>query len=274
MKKFGILVLIVFSIGILFAGTYDGGSGTSDAPYLISTLFHLQELADTPADWNLYFQQTADIDASLTSTSNPTTSSVTYNASTTYSSGTIVKYNSTNYISLIDNNLGKQPDTNPSYWALCNYKGWKPIGYDPTNTGGANRFKGNYDGNEKTISNLYINRPDEGNVGLFGHVGESNDGNGVEIKDLYLTGVNVPGGRGTGSLIGRVTGDQNTLIFQCSSNGGNVVGSAAVGGLIGSHNSFETNPSNRNYNPTLRESWATTTVAWSRKDASALKFGG
>ncbi len=62
-------VLVVFLLigAHLMAGTYSGGSGTSSDPYLISNLNDLQELQNTTSDWDKYFTQTADIDASATS---------------------------------------------------------------------------------------------------------------------------------------------------------------------------------------------------------------
>ncbi len=58
-------------------------------------------------------------------------------------------------------------------------KGFDPIGedyYDP--------FTGIFDGKGHKIRNLYINRPDEDNVGLFGVVGS-----GGEVKNLGLENV-------------------------------------------------------------------------------------
>ena len=49
---------------------YSGGLGTSANPYQISTLIDLSTLVQRSIDWNKYFIQTADIDASTTSTWN------------------------------------------------------------------------------------------------------------------------------------------------------------------------------------------------------------
>ncbi len=66
------LVLILLSLIVPLsarAGVYSGGTGTSGDPYLLSTLADLQELSETPSDWasGIYFELTADIDASATS---------------------------------------------------------------------------------------------------------------------------------------------------------------------------------------------------------------
>jgi len=52
----------------LLAGTYSGGSGTEVDPYQIANLNDLQEINQSTADWNSYFIQTADINASATAT--------------------------------------------------------------------------------------------------------------------------------------------------------------------------------------------------------------
>lgn len=44
------------------------GSGTSNDPYLIATLSSLYWLTQNPTEWNKFYKQTADIDASSTST--------------------------------------------------------------------------------------------------------------------------------------------------------------------------------------------------------------
>ena len=55
-------------------------------------------------------------------------------------------------------------------------------------------FKCEFNGNGHTISNLYINRPDTDNVGLFSLM--------CDVKNLCLTNVDVIGGKSTGALMG------------------------------------------------------------------------
>lgn len=107
-------------------------------------------------------------------------------------------------------------------------------------------------------------------MGLFGHVGR-----GAIIKNLELTNVTVVGGRGSGTLVGRVTGDNTNLIENCSAVIGTVVGDGATGGFVGSHNSYVENPGNRDDHPILSKSYADIDVSWSRKSGSgADKIGG
>jgi len=153
-------------------------------------------------------------------------------------------------------------------------KGWLPIGID-VSAG----FTGIYDGKGNTITGLFINRDDEDNVGLFGHLGEG-EGDAAEIRNVRLEDVNVTGARAVGSLVGRVTGDQNTLIIGCSATGAgdnrSVTGDAAVGGLVGSSNSHREQPGNVDVNPLISRSWADIDVTFSDKEDvnDPQKFGG
>ena len=100
-------------------------------------------------------------------------------------------------------------------------KGWEPLGND------FNNFSGTYDGNGKTISGLYINRPDQDHVGLFGKT------NGADIKDLGLINTDIKGHMFTGALIGT---SNATNITNCYSEG-SLIGNDFIGGLVGTNNS-------------------------------------
>jgi len=69
---------------------------------------------------------------------------------------------------------------------------WVPIG---TST---RQFQGTFDGQNNTISGIFINQSDRNSQGLFGVVGE----NGV-IKNLKIDDVNVRGRDAIGGLAGR-----------------------------------------------------------------------
>ncbi|MCS6789223.1 MAG: peptidoglycan-binding protein [Patescibacteria group bacterium] len=94
--------------------------------------------------------------------------------------------------------------------------GWIPIGDD------SNYFTGIFDGNNKTISNLYINRSIY-YVGLFGRINNS------EIKNIGLINVDVLGDRYVGGLVGTAS---NSKIIN-SYVKGIIQGNRYVGGLIG-----------------------------------------
>jgi len=140
---------------------------------------------------------------------------------------------------------------------------WSPIGTQDV------RFTGTFDGQGYTISDLEIDRPDENNVGLFGHVGRGATIENVCVKDAVVTG-----GRGVGTLIGRVTGDKTTLIEGTCSVGGSVEGTGAVGGLIGSFNSYRETGGGVD-NPVLSQSFADVEVNdHDESSGNYDKFGG
>ena len=98
---------------------------------------------------------------------------------------------------------------------------WTPIGDS------SNKFKGTFDGNDKTISNLTISNGGK-SQGLFGVA------DGATIKNVHLTGVNITGNDLVGSLVGDAT--DNTQIINCSAQGSvKITGTvrSGVGGLVG-----------------------------------------
>ena len=100
--------------------------------------------------------------------------------------------------------------------AYSSGEGWMPIGTSEF------PFTGSFDGNDKSILGLYINR----NVdyqGLFGYVG--NEG---AVKSLGVINVNITGRINVGSVAGWVRG----TVQDCYSTG-NVTGSSYVGGVAG-----------------------------------------
>ena len=84
-------------------------------------------------------------------------------------------------------------------------------------------FKCEFNGNGHTISNLYINRPDTDNVGLFSLM--------CDVKNLCLTNVDVIGGIYTGALMGYTF--SNSQVSNCYIASGSVKGTTCVGGLGG-----------------------------------------
>jgi hypothetical protein len=179
---------------LLYPGNYTvnptipapSGTGTSGDPYLISNLSELYWIAEqvnAVTDYSTvfsgkYFKQTADIDASSTST-----------------------------------------------W--FGGLGWTPIGYSNTSYG--SDFGGIYDGQEHTISGLYINRLHTYEIGLFGII------NTGTVKNLGLTNVSITsGGASDGDYCGALSGYlySGAVIDNCYSTG-SVTGYNEVGGLVG-----------------------------------------
>jgi len=100
------------------------------------------------------------------------------------------------------------------------------LGFEPVGKMDA-KFTGSFDGKGYTITGLYINRPSEDEVALFGHT------RGSSIQNVNLVNVNITGYRQTGALIGRIYGDPNPCIVTNCHSSGSIVGYRYVGGLIG-----------------------------------------
>ncbi len=84
-------------------------------------------------------------------------------------------------------------------------------------------FSGDFDGQNYTINNLYINRPTTNYIGLFGITGYA------DVNNVGLIDVNIIGQYDVGGLTGV---SQNSLVYNSYSTG-NVNGYERVGGLIG-----------------------------------------
>jgi len=110
-------------------------------------------------------------------------------------------------------------------------KGWIPIGHSDEKP-----FMGHFDGNNKIISNLYINNSTTGtgkydNTGLFGWL------NGGSVKNLRITGVNIAGNEKVGGIAGFVSYNSVTVtageIVNCSIAGTVTGAGNTVGGMAG-----------------------------------------
>jgi len=92
--------------------------------------------------------------------------------------------------------------------------GWNPIG----------TFTGTFDGQNHSISDLFINRPNASNQGLFGQTD-----NVDKIANINLINVNITGKDRVGALVG----DAIKTHVENVSSSGKVVGETEVGGLVG-----------------------------------------
>ncbi|HKL23745.1 MAG TPA: GLUG motif-containing protein, partial [Candidatus Nanoarchaeia archaeon] len=97
-------------------------------------------------------------------------------------------------------------------------KGWIPLGND------SNKFNGTFNGQNHTIADLFINRPNTDYVGLFGYASENTNFSNINVKDFNITGY-----QNVGGLIGRGEGD----VYNSFSKG-NITGERYyTGGLMG-----------------------------------------
>ena len=117
-----------------------------------------------------------------------------------------------------DTNANGTADSGDTYWNSG--AGWAPIGGEDA------PYTATFEGNGRTLSNLFINRATEDGVGLFG--GVDREGSAL-ISDVGLVNVDVKGQDAVGSLVGKST----YLSVVGSHATGRVTGGDRVGGLVG-----------------------------------------
>jgi len=165
MKKINTLLLFYGLLMILIVTEANAqnpetpqGSGTEQNPYQISKLNNLCWLSGNPGQWDKYYVQTADIDASQTSTWN-----------------------------VGDHDLDPSTPDEPM--------GFSPIGDDPEE--GKRQlisFKGVYNGSGFVVLGLFINRPSADNIGMFGMIDHGAEISNLNLENINITGRNKTGG--------------------------------------------------------------------------------
>lgn len=153
-----------------FSGT---GTGVENDPYVITSCAQLQEMN---MDLAAHYELANSIDCSATASSSPNVDEWVEGVV----GGDLIpdSYASTTQTDIIINNNG--------------YYGFSPVG------DGSTPFTGTLDGNGYTISNIWIFRKTQPNVGIFGYT------NGATISNLNITNSNIVGGEGTGALVGQI----------------------------------------------------------------------
>ncbi|MDP2925497.1 MAG: GLUG motif-containing protein, partial [Nanoarchaeota archaeon] len=131
-----------------------------------------------------------------------------------------------------------------------NGKGFEPIGNL------SNKFTGSFNGQNYKIKNLYINRGNEDNIGLFGAVESTNEIKSVGLENSYIIGKNYVGSligslirgiideiyskdiavQGYGNEIGGLIGKNENGTIKNTFTTGTVAGNIYVGGLTGFNN--------------------------------------
>lgn len=116
-------------------------------------------------------------------------------------------------------------EVNDTFWN--NGEGWKPLGNSENQA-----FVGIFDGNYHQIKNLYINRPSESYIGVFGYTKKNLDNTSATVRNLFLTGdlMSVTGRNYTGALIGTTL---ETTVIKNIFSSGNITGNEYTGGIIG-----------------------------------------
>lgn len=101
--------------------------------------------------------------------------------------------------------------------------GWNGgAGFEPIGAGTS--FTGSLDGEGRTISGLYINRPSSQNVGLISYLGT-----GATVSNLGVSGATVTGGTAVGAVVGSNYG----AVTNAYSSGSVTATNAGAGGLVG-----------------------------------------
>ena len=121
------------------------------------------------------------------------------------------------YIQTTDINAAQTANWNDSGTSTDFIEGFNPIGDNNT------FFTGSYDGQHNYIVDLYINRPTEVRVGLFGKIKDS------EVVFLWLENVEVTGHKNVGGAVGIAVSSTIDEVHVY----GNVKGNIAVGGVAG-----------------------------------------
>lgn len=146
-------------------------------------------------------------------------------------------------------------DAADQYWHSG--AGWVPIG----SSGTGDEFIATFDGNDYTISRLYIRRSSS-RIGLFGVVGNGGQVRNLGIREVSVTGSSraiIIGGL-AGLNRGSITGSHVTGSVKSTTEGGS---SGRVGGLVGS-----------NSRGTLVATYSTATVTSSDSDGMVGGLAG
>lgn len=187
------IYLINISFNIPYNPIFAGGDGTIDNPYRISKIEHLDS----------------------------------------------IRFHLDNHFVLL-NNLDFNNDSSyigkENKHTFLTGEGWTPIGNwdndyflitdDKSICRSNTPFKGILNGNGHTISNLYINKPNDDNLGLFGSL------NGF-VYDVGVINVNISGNEHLGSIAGTVSGTISQSFSSGLINSNTISITARIGGFVG-----------------------------------------
>ena len=148
-----------------------------------------------------------------------------YQIATWYDLQKICNYLTSNFILINDLDSGTAGYSELAGPMANEGKGWQPIGSSDA------PFAGRFDGGGYEISDLFISRPDEGYVGLFGGLARY-----AFIENIGVMDATVIGRSRVGGLVGWSDG---TVTNSYSS--GDVSGRSHVGGLMGENESSVSN---------------------------------
>jgi hypothetical protein len=230
---------------VLTISSTEGGEVTSPGegtfPYICGTVVDLVAEADLGyhfVEWTVNTSTVADVDAAETTITMSGNYSVTadfgpfsggngtaedpYQIADWYRLDDVRNYLSSYFILINDLDSDSIGYTELASSSAHDGRGWQPIGVSNST------FVGSFDGQGYDICDLFINRPDETEVGLFGAVGQV-----AVIGNVGVAG-NVTGNENTGGLVGKNEGTVSNSYSTC-----NVIGDLNVGGLVGKSDNSE-----------------------------------
>lgn len=184
------------------------GNGTKEDPYLIESIEDLIAFANEVNNGESYYMRYIKL-----------VNTLDFNSAFSYD-------NPKTKVSEKANRIIKKDDNGVEIKKFLmdeNGKGFNPIGGQ---TDDDSQFKGYFDGNNKEIMNIYINRAEENCVGLFG------DKTSGYIRKLGISG-KIIGGNNVGAINGGSSGYGNYYEINDCYNNAIVIGKNTVGGIIG-----------------------------------------
>jgi hypothetical protein len=196
-KIFEILVpAILVNYAVISAQPVDSDA---DGYFEIVDFSDLQWLSNTPGAWDRSYELSGDIDAS------------------------------DSYMLDVGDHDGDPSTPNVA-------RGWTPIGRDLNGDGDCDDsgefFSGKIEGRGFAIDSLFINRPKDSFIGLFGAIATSDSGD-VVIDSLFITNIDYTGDDYIGGLAGYAESSTANIIITNSSVTGVESGATRIGGLIG-----------------------------------------
>ena len=178
------------------------GNGTEEDPYLIESIEDLVAFSNSVNNGNTYSSKYVKL-----------TTDLDFNLPFSYDNPKTKVSEKTNRIIEEDSNGTELKEF------LISGTGFNPIGNE------SKAFRGNFDGNGKEIKNIYINRPEEDYVALFGKF----ENNYATIEKIGITG-SIIGNEYVGGIVG--SSGYNSKVNFCY-NTAVIIGDKYVGGIEG-----------------------------------------
>ncbi len=211
------------------------GEGTEDKPFLIESIEDLIEFSNKVNGGTTYENQIVKLAVNLD-----------FQSEDSY-----VDYKTTSFGDINGENGAEELKTE-----LTTGNGFTSIGNDQQ------QFKGTFDGQNRTISNLYINIAED-YKGLFGYVGSKGS-----IKNLTISKAEINCEAGyIGTLAGSIDGG---TIENIKTINGKVIGNRLVGGIVGYCNNNTTINNCINENNILVNGGQADSSGWTHLDAGGI----